>query len=397
MPQIWKNYERVRGITLTRESFQFIFELETDILTAMKYGFWTFDDWGMVLDRWVENPPVSFLKTAPVWIRIHKIVVNYFTLDMVDAIASTIGEVKEIAYDPERPHLNEFVRVLIILNLDQPVRDTKTVNLHNGSPTTVEVEYERIRKKCFHCMRLSHEKQRCHSLHGQRNRGYNGGSKQTGAMALVSHGRQHHSNLAEKIMPLLAPTIPPGFEPLPNVVVPKVFNKMRIYVNCMDPEERRIREHRMTQTLNDLSKDPVVQRSYLRLENPPIISKDLEKNKGKVYDFSKTQPDQSYGIKEAETVEVQLKKQNLIKEDGNNDKGNSTCLEALNILHTNMTPDQREGSGSFVPEPEVPQFKMGMIEASSSGISEKSRNSRRRTPLGLGEEKALMAINRLGQ
>lgn len=29
IPQIWEIYERVRGIALTRESFQFIFELET--------------------------------------------------------------------------------------------------------------------------------------------------------------------------------------------------------------------------------------------------------------------------------------------------------------------------------------------------------------------------------
>lgn len=31
MPQIWKVYERARGIALTKENFQFIFELETDI------------------------------------------------------------------------------------------------------------------------------------------------------------------------------------------------------------------------------------------------------------------------------------------------------------------------------------------------------------------------------
>lgn len=31
MPKIWKVYERVRGIALSKESFQFIFDLETDL------------------------------------------------------------------------------------------------------------------------------------------------------------------------------------------------------------------------------------------------------------------------------------------------------------------------------------------------------------------------------
>lgn len=64
MLKIWKIYKRVRGIALTRESFQFFFEHETDLQTVMRYGFWNFDDWCVVMDRWVENPPTNFLKEA---------------------------------------------------------------------------------------------------------------------------------------------------------------------------------------------------------------------------------------------------------------------------------------------------------------------------------------------
>ena len=34
MPKIWKVYERVRGIALSRDRFQFVFDLETDIDSA---------------------------------------------------------------------------------------------------------------------------------------------------------------------------------------------------------------------------------------------------------------------------------------------------------------------------------------------------------------------------
>lgn len=85
MSRIWKVYERARGIALTRETFQFIFELETDIQMVMKQGFWTFDDWGMAMDRWVEFPPPNFLQKTEVWIRLSKIPVNYFTLKTIDS------------------------------------------------------------------------------------------------------------------------------------------------------------------------------------------------------------------------------------------------------------------------------------------------------------------------
>ncbi|KAF3518764.1 hypothetical protein DY000_02062096 [Brassica cretica] len=99
--------------------------------------------------------------------------------------------------------------------------------------------------------------------------------------------RQHHSNLVDKLMPLLAPSIPPDFEPSPLIVVPEVFEQMRIYMSCVDPEERRIREARMRMTLQELSKDPKAQRSCLRLERAPVVSAEMNKDRGRVFDFSR--------------------------------------------------------------------------------------------------------------
>lgn len=64
-------------------------------------------------------------------------------------------------------------------------------------------------------------------------------------------GRQHHDNLANKLMPLLAPSIPPGFEPHSSVFSPEVFEHMRIYMNCTDPIERDIREAKLKKTLTN--------------------------------------------------------------------------------------------------------------------------------------------------
>lgn len=279
MPKIWKIYERVRGIALSRESFQFIFDLETDLQTVMKHG-WTFDDWGMVMDRWVEFPPVDFLQKASVWIRLHKLPVNHLTLNTIRAISNPIGYVKDIEFDPEKPHLQEYVRVRVIIDLQQPIRDTKLVNLPHGGSTTVDIEYERVRKKCFHCLRLSHEKQRCPLFKGSKNKGSTAEEKGKGVEITPVVHRKHHIDLVVTLIPLLAPSVPPGFSPS-SFVVPEVLEEMQLYMNCIDPEERRIREIRMKEVLRELSNNPGAQSSYVQLEVQPRISGVQNKDLGK--------------------------------------------------------------------------------------------------------------------
>ncbi|VVA92197.1 unnamed protein product [Arabis nemorensis] len=175
MPQIWKIYERVRGIALTNDTFQFIFKLETDLTTVMKHRFWTIDDWGMVMDR----------------------------------IATTVDHVEKITYDPEKP----LLYALILLDVTQLVRDTKSVNLPKGAVAVVDVEYERIRKKSFHCHRLTHEKQRCPLFQAHRNEGKNISGRRLGAELQNLNHRQHHMYFSNQLIPLLAPSVPPGFAP----------------------------------------------------------------------------------------------------------------------------------------------------------------------------------------
>lgn len=80
--------------------------------------------------------------------------VNHLTLKTIRTVSNPIGHVKDIEFDPTKPHLQEYIRVRVILDLQQPVGDSKLVNLPGGGSTTVDVEYERVRKKCFHCFQL---------------------------------------------------------------------------------------------------------------------------------------------------------------------------------------------------------------------------------------------------
>ncbi|KAJ4904661.1 hypothetical protein Rs2_18612 [Raphanus sativus] len=387
MPKIWKIYERVRGIALSKESFQFVFDLETDLQTVLKHGFWTFEDWGVVMERWVEFPPEDYLQKASVWIRLLKIPVNYLTLKTITAIAYPIGYIKDIEFDPSKPHLFDYVRVRVILDLQQPVRDIKTINLAKGGSFTVEVEYERVKKKCFHCFRLSHEKQRCPLFKAMKNKGGANMDKGKGVEISPVIHRKHHTDLVDTLMPLMSQSVPPGFVPR-SVVAPEVFTEMQLYMNCTDPEERRIREFRMKEVLKVLSSNPGAQSSYLRLETHPRISAVQNKDLGQVFDFrsmeTETERLQTAGNLVALTPQTEgraiipaITQRVADVVDGNK------ATHTTNVIPERTTPTDRqqghiEGGGDYQPlNPDV-AFCMGQDTRAASDVSGRSSSSTRK-------------------
>ncbi|KAJ0264753.1 hypothetical protein HA466_0030500 [Hirschfeldia incana] len=172
------------------------------------------------------------------------------------------------------------------------------MQLPGGRSTTVKVQYERVKKKCFHCFSLSHEKQRCPLLKAQKHNGKDFSDKgKSIAITTVLH-RQHHPDLVGSIMPLLAPIAPPGF-PSKSLVAPDIFEEMKLYMNCTDPEERRIREFKMVKALQDLSSNPDAQSSYLHLEDHPRISGVQNKNLGRVFDFRHNQTEEEEQVQKS--------------------------------------------------------------------------------------------------
>lgn len=66
----WQKYVRVKGVALSKERFQFIFQHEYELEGVLSKGFYTYDEYGPVMERWVENPPPDFLQFVPLWVQI---------------------------------------------------------------------------------------------------------------------------------------------------------------------------------------------------------------------------------------------------------------------------------------------------------------------------------------
>lgn len=121
----------------------------------------------MLLDRWVPSPPANFLASVDVWVRIYHIPVNHYNIDTMDFLASKIGHVIEIAYDPKMSQKEAFIRAHIRLDIQRPALPSKVLNLPRGGSVVIEFEYEKLRKRCHHCYRLTHERPDCPLLHNR--------------------------------------------------------------------------------------------------------------------------------------------------------------------------------------------------------------------------------------
>ncbi|CAA7036115.1 unnamed protein product [Microthlaspi erraticum] len=161
MPRVWRVYDRVRGIALSRDKFQFIFEREEDLETVLKDRPWSYNNWTMLVDRWIPSPPSDFLTTVDLWVRISRIPMNYYKIDTMNWLAERVGKVLEIAYDPKASQKETFIRALVRLNIANPAIASKMVNLPSGGQVVIEYKYEELRKHCFHCLRLTHERPMC--------------------------------------------------------------------------------------------------------------------------------------------------------------------------------------------------------------------------------------------
>lgn len=283
MPRLWRVYNRARGFALPNDRFQFVFDSETELDTVLTAGAWTFNDWSMTLERWVENPPEDYLKILPIWIRLRNIPVNYNTAETIQEIAEHIGQVTHVAFDPLKPQSRGFVRVRVLLDTTRPLKNNRKVQIPTGEIVDIGIEYERIRKRCYQCQRLTHDKERCP---------FNPLNRQVIATGGVNSAIQVPHRLIPRISkddPLFGVLTDDdvGLDVTTGrpKIAKEVLDEMRQYLSVGDPTEKKIHIERVRKSVWDLDGDLQGQKTFLRLEAPTKFTTDVDKDKGLVFDF----------------------------------------------------------------------------------------------------------------
>lgn len=83
----------------------------------------------------------------------------------------------------------------------------------------------------------------------------------------------------------------------------EVLQNMREYILAAEGREKRVREERVKKSVLDLENDPIGQRDFLRLEAAPLVIREVDKDKGLVFDYSmKNLENQDLGNKAREKL-----------------------------------------------------------------------------------------------
>lgn len=392
MPRKWQKIGRVRGVALSKERFQFFFNSEHDLVEVLEKGVHTFNEWTVVVDRWYENPPDNYLQFTPMWIQLWNLPINFYTKKAITALGELIGQVTEVAFDTDKPQIEEFVRVKVIFDISRALRRSKIVNLPNGGSAIIFYEYERVQKRCYACQRMTHEKDFCPFLI----------KKIQDEEAARRDGRPVVRPLKEPVLRESDPLFgvlkedQVGIDPATGRprIAPVVLEGMRQYLRVSSQEERLLRVDKVKQSVGEVEKDPLTQKSFLRLEPPPFFHKDVNKGKGLVF---------SYESSTSEDVVVLSPKEPKLMAAAS--KAETDRLWLVN----DDSALSGKGSGNFLALSQPFQnnstvYRTGFYEAGSSGIAQKlskpksrkrpTKNNRKPKPFVPNLEMVKMEVNK---
>lgn len=122
---------------------------------------WFVNGWIIAIDQWKPHPGPEFLNRILFWVRIRGIPIHLVKKQTVESIMEPHGKVEAVELHAKNSSSLEYVRARIWIRADDPLCFSKMARFSTGEQARVEIEYEKLRKVCFLCKRLTHDKLIC--------------------------------------------------------------------------------------------------------------------------------------------------------------------------------------------------------------------------------------------
>ncbi|KAG2324686.1 hypothetical protein Bca52824_007414 [Brassica carinata] len=313
------------------------------------------------MERWVEKPPEDYLQYIMVWVQMRNIPINHYTKKALWSLGDFAGKVVEVAFDPDKPQVMDYIRVLVKFNVANPLQRFKKVTTPGGEEINIRYDYERIQKRCYTCQRLTHEEDQCPLFIRKKEGMVSAGasyaeSKRTDVTECLDDNDPLYGIIPEKFMGLDLVSGKPK-------IAKEVMEGMRSYLMGADGPEKSARIERVKKSLLDLENDPIGRKTTLMLEQEPSITTDLDKGKGVLFDFSK----QNKGLSQSEKLMASAISAGIrVLQSG---KGVSEVHVPDDLpSSTQLTFFQESSTG----------FRTGFFETSASGTNLKRGRARKR-------------------
>ncbi|CAN7062939.1 unnamed protein product, partial [Brassica oleracea var. botrytis] len=144
LPRLWGVANEVVGRVLENNKVQFLFKTEESLLSVLRRGPWSFNEWMVSLQRWFPNQTAEDLNYMTFWVQVRGIPHQYLTQRMVIHIGHELGDYIETDFQSEGTHNVDYVRIRLLWNVNTPLRFQRMFRF--GDQTAVlKIRYEKLR------------------------------------------------------------------------------------------------------------------------------------------------------------------------------------------------------------------------------------------------------------
>ncbi|ESQ43525.1 hypothetical protein EUTSA_v10014281mg [Eutrema salsugineum] len=158
LPRAWHLHDRVHVQLNDDGTIQFFFRSKHQLLSGIDRGPWSFKDWMVVMDPWTRRLYPNFLRTISFWFQVFSLSSEYRNQAVVEKIVRQMGQLEGLIIIEPTHDTPAEVWVRLKFDAYEPLSFVRYVQLEEvGPPVLLRFQYERLKKLCITCGRLTHE------------------------------------------------------------------------------------------------------------------------------------------------------------------------------------------------------------------------------------------------
>ncbi|XP_057811626.1 uncharacterized protein LOC131025857 [Salvia miltiorrhiza] len=176
LQSLWKISSPWQLMSMGKGFFTIKFQSQEDKAVAKAHMLWELSVGSLRLREWVRyfDPYKESSSLAQVWVRIYYLPVEFWHPEVISGIGHWLGQPLKIDSTSMTDDVAHFVRILVEIDLAQPLPETFTVDGGDRS-FVVEFSYEYLPTFCTRCKITGHTVEKCRR--GVKNQQSKAGSK----------------------------------------------------------------------------------------------------------------------------------------------------------------------------------------------------------------------------